>query len=99
MYNLQMLDVTVIYFRRLPYIMTNDKSMTMLSAKIIKQYKLSKYIRNDPLFLLLEGHMHQNQFVYLHFCYTFVEMIFKMTLNTLVAKMYRYFNFQLCRQY
>ena len=43
-----------------------DTEMTMLSGKIY-EYKLSKYETTTPLFLFLEGKMHQNQPLCYHF--------------------------------
>ena len=55
--------VAVVYFRKLPYIMTNDKYITMLSGKI-KEWKLSRYKKTALLFLFPEDKMHQS----LSFC-------------------------------
>ena len=38
----------------------------MFSDKI-KEYKLSKYKKTDPLSLFSEGYMHTNQSFYVHF--------------------------------
>ena len=41
--------VTTLYFRRMPYVMTNDKRMTMLTGKMNE--KNCQNIKRLPLFL------------------------------------------------
>ena len=57
------LAVTAAYFRRLTFIMMQDKLMTM-SASTIKEQKLSKHEKTAPLFFL-EGQIHLYPSVYL----------------------------------
>ena len=61
--------------------------MTM-SAAMIKEYKMTKHKKTDPLFLFLEGQMHLSHSVYFDFfsCYRFDETIFKLKLNTHFTK-------------
>ena len=58
--------VTAVYFRRLPYIMTDDKQIAMLFAKIKKKYQSSKYKKTAPFFLLSEDQKRRNLSVCIH---------------------------------
>ena len=73
--------VTAIYFRGLPYIITNDKLMAKLYAKI-KDKKLSKYKKTVALLLFRKVKMHKILPVYLCMLKSLLK---QMQLNTVVT--------------
>ena len=64
--------------------------MNAKSAKI-KEEKMSKYKKTAPLFLFHEGQ--RSICLFSVSCYSFVETIFRMKLNTLVTKYMDTFTF------
>ena len=76
--------VTAMYFRRLSYIMANDKYRTK-SAEI-KEQKLSKYKKTVPLFLYFKGKCISIFLLIYILCYNVVITIDDIDLCTLVTK-------------